>query len=782
VKKEPWHLAGASGTSPPHQDGRPGTVHVWLLLVAFLALIPFGAPARGASSQDITALVPLLSHPEGWYDHDILLEMDPGHPQAEILYTLDGSTPLQENGTEYTQPIHLSARAPGVTVLRARLASPDGELGPTLNASYWLGVQAELPMVSLIADPADLWGPEGGIHAHPLNRGRAWERPVYVTYLERKEVAFQVPAGLRIHGNSTRTISKKSYRLYFRQEYGLNRLDYSLFEGLEGSGQGDWDSEKRLVLHDGGQDFAFPGYGANWTLIRTPLINDLAHQLQVHSTSSRPVLLFLNGVPQGIYHIRHYIDDWFFADKYGVDLTVDEAADEHWERFSEFLATQDVADSDNYLYLQSQVDLSNLIDYYLLQIYVANSDWLYTNVKRFLPQTHGGRWQWILWDVDYGFGLAPWGSYDYNMMDYIFYADRPGLEVEARPLRRLLDNPEFRDQFLGRAADLLNTVFSPESVVTRIDRLAAQLRPDIQYELSLWSSPGDWEASVAYLREFALKRPDAVREHLVQHFNLGGTAELAFSPPAEGKGRVAVNGMMVPDEPWQGVYFQGTVVRVTAVPEPGYCFAGWLPAELPQTPVITLSVSGPQTFAPRFQRDCDRQPQPGDVIITQLGVDARDAIEGDWLELRVARPGGADLRGWRITDNDTKTSTDEGSLILSHDAVFSHVPFGTVILIVATETAANDVRFPHDDLSTWPLGEMVLYRGNDHLDSDTDPWFELAENDNLVLLAPGPTPSFQDDRGIAFASVGVYNRSAVTPASFGILSHGVRAGVPEIYP
>lgn len=763
-------------------DSRSGTVHLWLILVALLTLILVVMPGREGDPQDITTLMPLLSHPEGRYDHDILLKMDSDHPQARILFTLDGSLPTPENSTCYTQPIHLSARAPAVTVLRARLALPDGELGPTLNASYWLGVQAELPMISLIAEPSDLWGAEHGIYANPLNRGRAWERPVYVTYWDGNQVGFQAPAGLRIHGNSTRTIAKKSYRLYFRQEYGLNRLDYSLFEGLEGSLPGTWDSEKRLVLHDGGQDFAFPGYGANWTLIRTPLINDLANQLQVHTTSSRPVLLFINGVPQGIYHVRHSIDDWFFADKYGIELAAGPAADEHWEHFAEFIATQDVADAENYLYLQSQVDIRNLIDYYLLQIYVANTDWLYTNVERFLPQSHGGRWQWILWDVDYGFGLAPWADYDYDMMEYIFYADRPGLEWEARPLRRLLDNPDFRAQFLGRAADLLNTTFAPEQVTARIDTLAAELGPDIQFEQALWSSPGDWEASVAYLREFARERPDAMRQHLVRHFNLQGTAELAFSPPAEGEGRVAVNGMMLPDELWQGVYFQQTAVRVTAVPEPGYCFAGWLPAELPQTPAITLSVSEPQTFAPLFQRNCGHQPQPGDVTITRIQIDDSGTIEGDWFELLVTRPGGADLRGWRITDNDTKTGTDEGSLILSDDVVFSHVPRGTVILIAATESPVNAIRFPDDDLSVWPWGQMVLYRGNDHLDSHTDPWFELAHNDNLVLLAPGPTSSFQDDQGIAWASIGAYNQSTVTPASFGILSDGVTAGVPAIYP
>jgi hypothetical protein len=64
---------------------------------------------------------------------------------------------------------------------------------------------------------------------------------------------------------------------------------------------------------------------------------------------------------------------------------------------------------------------------------------------------------------------------------------------------------------------------------------------------------------------------------------------------------------------------------------------------------------------------------------------------------------------------------------------------------------------------------MVLYVGNDNLDIDIDPGFNLGSKDNLVLLAPGPTQAFGDDKGIAFATEG----TAVTPASHGVLSDGV---------
>jgi hypothetical protein len=243
---------------------------------------------------------------------------------------------------------------------------------------------------------------------------------------------------------------------------------------------------------------------------------------------------------------------------------------------------------------------------------------------------------------------------------------------------------------------------------------------------------------------------------------------------------VAVNGLLVPDF-WRGIYFKGTTVDITAVPQPGFRFAGWEPPELPQEAQLTVTVNQSRTFTPRFVPADSEDLQPGDLVVTSVQVDDND-IEGDWVQLLVARPGGLDLRNWRITDNDTKTATDEGSLIFTDHDAFAHVPRGTSILIAATQTPANEARFPHDQLPTWAGGQVVLYAGNEHLDAETDPWFNLGETDNLVVLAPGPTAAFHDDQGIAFATTGDPSRPVVTPASFGVLSDGVTTGLPTLSP
>ena len=120
---------------------------------------------------------------------------------------------------------------------------------------------------------------------------------------------------------------------------------------------------------------------------------------------------------------------------------------------------------------------------------------------------------------------------------------------------------------------LLNTDFAPEAVLPQIEKLAATIAPAIPYEVGRWPADGNtWEANIEELRNFAQRRPDFVRWHVVQGFDLPGTAVLHLNPPANGA--IHLEDRLFEDE-WEGLFFQGTIVRITAVPQPGYQFTGW---------------------------------------------------------------------------------------------------------------------------------------------------------------------------------------------------------------
>jgi len=759
------------------------TPHLWIIALAILALATvYLIEARAARTQVTSgdaALMPVFSPPRGTYNQDIRLHIQPPHPNADILFTIDGSVPTYASGTVYTRPLHLSAVTPAVTVIRARAVLPEGQLGPVASASYFVGLSTSLPLLSLIIEPDDLWDPQQGIYANPYKRGMAWERPVDVTYVDQGglfqstgQSGFHIPAGVRIHGEWSRNYDKKALRLYFRQEYGQSWLEYPLFDNS------DLHTFKRLVIHNGGQDWAIPH--TNWTLIRNQLAARLAFEVNGYATHSQPALLFINGEAWGIYQIRERIDERFLTEQYNIT-----AADfletpelfkqrailmgdaEHWDHLLHFVEAHSLADWDNYAYVESQVDLANFIDYNILQLYAANIDWPHHNVHQFRPRVQGGRWHWMFWDSDHGFAANLYSHTEMNLIRQVLEQDHP--ETGGRDvllLRKLLENPAFLQRFLSRAADLLNTTLAPAAVTAQIDSLAAELEPDIAYEAIRWSSSINWASSIQGLRDFAERRPAYVRQHMSEQFGLGSAVTLSLKPPAQGAGTVAVNGMLPPSQAWEGIYFPTIPVQVTAAPAPGYRFTGWEPATLPQTPTLSLRLNAPLTLTPRFAALPWRTPHAGDVTLAQSACPASTAAEADCLTLRVQHPGGVDLRRWRITDNDSKTATNEGSLIFAADPALAHVPFGTTIQVIISPPGSPSP--PQDDLSAWDR-RMTMHTGNRLLDTSTDPGFKLGERDNLVLLAPGPTGAFGDDRGIAF----IAGSPAVTPVSFGVLVDGV---------
>jgi hypothetical protein len=738
--------------------GRPFQLAAVGLLILLSGLILWGEE-RASSAADLSLDV-VLAPPPGRYLEEIRLRLQTPHPDATIYYTLDGRAPDPQTGQRYDAPLLLSATAPQVVPVRARAFLADGTAGPQTSGTYFMGLETALPMLSVIVDPDDLYGVERGIYVNHEERGREWERPVDLTYVTSEgETAFRSGAGLRIHGEWTRWFfDKKSLRLYFREEYGARKLAYPLF-GPQGQVAFD-----HLYLHNSDQDLL---------LFRNQLVERLATNMGAFTTRSRPVLLFINGEPWGIYNIRERIDERFLEQAYDVpDASVmdtpnipsrqseqQRAVDlPHWQAFMAFVKAEDLADPDNYTYLQTQMDVANFVDYFLLQMYAANTDWPHHNVEQFRPWTQGGRWEFLPWDSDLAFERV-----DRQMVGHVLEAVHPLGEGMETLLNKLLANPEFYNLFLTRAADLLNTSLSAANVSAEVEGLLVELGQDVGLEQARWNVPGTWEDTAVHMQEFAAQRPEIMRGHFVESFGLAGTATIAFAAGDAPGGWVVVNENVPQALPWQGIYFLGTTISLRVLPPAGYRFAGWAgaPAEVAADGVVTLlPVTGDLVLTPRFEPLAPGEAGPGDATITAVHVDDHGAISGDWLELQIGREG-LDLRGWRLTDNDTLTVADEGSLVFGDDPLLADLPAGTMVRIIATENMANAERFREDG---WVEGVLILYAGNGRLDISTDPWFNLGGKDNLLLLAPGRSAAFADDVAVDLWST----TTAVTRADFGL--------------
>ena len=92
------------------------------------------------------------------------------------------------------------------------------------------------------------------------------------------------------------------------------------------------------------------------------------------------------------------------------------------------------------------------------------------------------------------------------------------------------------------------------------------------------------------MKRFAAQRPDYAREHIANQFGLPGTAQVTIE--VEGQGTVTLNSLkLAPATSWQGIYFQGIPLTLTATPAAGYTFVGWRISTGEEHPETSISLT-----------------------------------------------------------------------------------------------------------------------------------------------------------------------------------------------
>jgi hypothetical protein len=354
----------------------------------------------------------------------------------------------------------------------------------------------------------------------------------------------------------------------------------------------------------------------------------------------------------------------------------------------------------------------------------------------------------------------------------------------------ILDNPDGKSAFLAAMDDALNFELRTEKTLADFNAYVAVLENEIPREAARWAANSKysesklittWNSAVGNLRDFLTNRPDFIRNLTVSKFAINGVGILTLNPLGSGTGRVIVNGHEV-DLPWTGKFFAGNQITLTAKPDFGNSFTQWSGAIQSNDEQITgTAFVGTINLNVTFET-ITGIVKPNDVIINEYWINDDEttystiegrAIDGDWIELLVVRDN-MDLRGWRLTNNTSLAQIGtiddgNGSLIFPWYDGLTTLPAGTIVLIIASDNAANDAAFPIDDYDVSDR-RIIMFRGNDGLDSTTDPGFSVrTSNEAITLLAPGDTGNFHDDIGVDFIAEG----SDVTPAGFGIADHGV---------
>ncbi|HEX9972682.1 MAG TPA: CotH kinase family protein, partial [bacterium] len=352
-----------------------------------------------------------------------------------------------------------------------------------------------------------------------------WERPVHVEFFEPDgKLGFSLDAGMKIFGAWSRDFAQRSLAIYARSHYGAGDIDYQIFP------------DKPITKFE---SFVLRNSGNDWqsTLFRDAMMQSLIRETDVDIQAYRPAVVILNGVYWGIHNIREKISEHNLAAHRGIDPdnidllenngAVIKGDATHYQAMLNYIATHDMKLSASYDAIKTMMDVDNFLDYEIAQIYFDNTDWPGNNIKFWRPRTADGRWKWIVFDTDFGFGLYNPDNYRNNTLAFATEPngpDWPNPPWATFLLRKLLENPQFNIDFINRFGDHLNSIFLPSRVNQRIDAMKAVLEPEIQRHRAKWTGAiSNWQQNVQVLKQFANYRGGYLKAYLLTNFQLKGT-------------------------------------------------------------------------------------------------------------------------------------------------------------------------------------------------------------------------------------------------------------------
>ncbi len=553
--------------------------------------VQFAQPTPGAANltnAHLQAAAPEFSLTSGFYAASQTVTLMATEANAEVRYTLDGNEP-SETSALYTGAIAIESRAgdPNVfseiltnldpppwlpnwvgpsgevfkaTVVRARAFVAGKQPSDIATATYFVdaNIAARYPtiaVISLVSDYRHLFSAVSGIYVPGIthqtgnedsgNYFQDWEKPAHIDFFEPGgQLGFAQDVGIKIQGGSSPASPQKGLHVIARSEYGNNRIRHPIFANSK-SKAGKLTKFKRFMIRAWG------------STILAAMFNDaygqrLLEESDMDIQAYRPAVVFINGEYWGLHELRETNkSSWYYQFHYGIDrqnpgvdilqheksgngsfAQVDEGDAVHWNAMMNFLNTHDMSQSENYEYVKTQMDVENFIAYIGHCAYVGKWDWPNNNDASWRPRTPDGKWRWIQFDMETGFGVATglgaqfaFLGPQYNMLEHTIH----GLDIidfgrfGPHPvLAQLVTNDAFNRDLVRWFDARMASEFHPDTMNVKLDEMVAGLAPYMQEYQERWPFEGqiggDWQQQIDEIRHYISERPAFVRQHLLEQF------------------------------------------------------------------------------------------------------------------------------------------------------------------------------------------------------------------------------------------------------------------------
>jgi hypothetical protein len=472
-----------------------------------------------------------FTYPSGFYKDEIVVEVLGDVPNGSAVhYTLNGreptiNDPILTGGLSLNEfnvqevsiaqiPTgkgwHLPKEVKVIHVIKAQVYVNNKPEGTVLHGSYFINNSGNpsysLPVISLLTEPSSFFANETGIYVEGDNenyfgRGEQWERPVHVEYFNKSgSLIFGQDAGVRIFGGTSRIKPQKSLKLFARKSYGKKTFDEAFF------GEDYDDKFQRLVLRS-----LITDWGPS--AMTDDLIQEIVHQKEESNFEylrRSYAIVYLNGEYWGIHSLREDFSDEFIERKFGIpEDEVLELGNEFSQLLS-YIVDNDMQQLSYYQYVTSQLEIDAFIDYMATEIFFGNIDWPRVNYS-FWKQQGVGKWRPLLFDLD---GTCK--VYNEDLLRYVHDIQRYHSPVHEealliKVLGHLLENENFRQQFLMQLIELIQYRFTPDFTTGVQDELIRTLDPEMKEHIKRWNYPSSysrWKSATDKLRDFLFMRPN----------------------------------------------------------------------------------------------------------------------------------------------------------------------------------------------------------------------------------------------------------------------------------
>ncbi len=477
----------------------------------------FGQPTPGTANGSDTlsgyCAAPQFSVTGGYHKESFALELTAGTEGAAIYYTTNGATPTTSS-SRYSGPITVS----GSQTVRA-IAIADGLItSEETVATYIFGDTHSLPVVCLSMTQSDL------NTVFSSTRSNKREREGYVEYYEADgTLGVSFPAGFRVAGAGTIAAKQRSINLYLRGGYGRSSITYPFFEGY------DITTFKSLCLRN-------MGAWQDPTRMKDVFVSMAVNGLNVDNAQSKFVVVYINGSYWGLYEFKENQNEDYFAARYGIDTDnvvmirgnkydIETGRSDRDIVDLYYLAQQNMNNDINYQEYIGLADPDYFMDYLIAELYFGCYD---TYNQKFTHTTDDAmRWRPIFYDFD-----ICMNSKSIDLFDTFFCgiytrreADSTGMKHETYMYlyNGFVHNDEWKQKFIERFAEVLNTTLSTENLLSHFDALVDSIEDEIPRTAAKWpdpSSASQWQKDIKSLREIIAERREYIVEDFQNYFNL----------------------------------------------------------------------------------------------------------------------------------------------------------------------------------------------------------------------------------------------------------------------